>query len=295
MRSLLAVQAQDHPGALWAVGLRSGATAAEVEAAHSSGAIVRSWPMRGTLHLVAAEDLTWMLSLTSECTVRKAAGGHRQLGLDEASFATAAAVAHYLLGGGRRADRSELLAQFERAGLRTEGQRGVHLLGYLAYTGLTVLCTRTEYALLDEHVPATIRRTPLEAAAELALRYFTGHGPATVRDLAWWSGLPLTLMREVTERVHDRLERIEVDGIEYLMRPGLRPEADGVHLLPAYDEYLVGYEDRTAAIPPGGVGGVIGRDNPIFSPTIVTRGRVVGTWARTPRSTASLRLRRARR
>lgn len=280
VRSLLAMQGQDYPGVLWSVGLRSGATEAEVEAAHASGALVRSWPLRGTLHLVAAEDLGWMLSLTGERTARLAAARHRELGLDQADFARAAAIARERLAGGARADRAELLEAFRADGIPTDGQRGPHLLGNLAHTGLVVLCGRTEYALLDEHVPDPRRLEPDAAADELALRYFTGHGPATVRDLAWWSGLPLTLVREATARVRDRLDAVEVEGVEHLMRPGLEPDGDGVHALPGFDEYLLGYADRSAALAPEHADAIVPGGNGMFRPTIVARGEVVGTWSR---------------
>jgi hypothetical protein len=276
-RGLLAMQAQDYLGVLWSLALRTrAATETDVEAAHASGALVRSWPLRGTLHLVAAEDLGWMLSLTGERTVRSAAGRHRQLGLDDADFARAAAIARERLTGGARASRDELLEAFRA----TDGQRGAHLLGHLAHTGLVVLSQRTEYALLDEHVPEPRRLDPDAAAEELALRYFTGHGPATVRDLAWWSGLPVTLVRAATERVRDRLDALELGGVEYLMRPGLEPAGDGVHALPGFDEYLLGYADRSAALAPEHADTIVPGGNGMFLPTLVVRGEVVGTWRR---------------
>jgi hypothetical protein len=282
VRGMLAMQAQDYLGTLWSVGLRTrAATEADVETAHASGAIVRSWPQRGTLHLVAAEDLGWMLSLTGERTVRSAAARHRELGLDADTFARAAAIARERLAGGGRADRAELLAAFVASGIPVEGQRGAHLLGNLAQTGLIVLCGRTEYALLDEHVREPRRLDPDAAAEELALRYFTGHGPATLRDLAWWSGLPLTFVREATARVRDRLDAIELGGVEYLMRPGLEPDGDGVHALPGFDEYLLGYGDRSAALAPARADTIVPGGNGMFLPTIVVRGEVVGTWKRT--------------
>ncbi|AYF96895.1 winged helix DNA-binding domain-containing protein [Protaetiibacter intestinalis] len=280
VRGLLAVQAQDYPGALWAVGLRSGATEAQVEAAHTSGAIVRSWPFRGTLHLVAAEDLGWMLSLTGERIARSAAGRVRQLGITEAELERVAAIARARLAGGGRADRSELLAAFRAGGVPTEGDRGIHLLGNLAHTGLVVLSGRTEYALLEEHVAEPRRLDPDAAADELALRYYAGHGPATVRDLAWWSGLPLTLVRAATERVRGRLAELEVDGVVHLMRPGLEPAAGGVRLLPGFDEYLLGYADRSAVLAPEYAGAVVPGGNGLFLPTIVSRGEIVGLWRR---------------
>ncbi len=281
VRSLLAMQGQDYLGVLWSVGLRTrDATEAAVEAAHASGDLVRSWPLRGTLHLVAAEDLGWMLSLTGERTVRSAAGRHRQLGLEQADFSRASAIARERLAGGGRADRAELLAAFRDGGVATDGQRGPHLLGNLAHTGLIVLSGRTEYALLEEHVRAPRQLDPDAAVDELALRYFTGHGPATVRDLAWWSGLPLTVVRAATGRVRDRLDALEVEGVEYLMRPGLEPDGDGVHALPGFDEYLLGYADREAALAPEHADAIVPGGNGMFLPTIVVRGAVVGTWSR---------------
>jgi len=281
VRGLLAMQGQDYLGVLWSAALRTrGATEADVEAAHASGALVRSWPLRGTLHLIAAEDLPWMLSLTGERTVRSAAGRNRQLGLDAADFDRAAAIARERLAGGGRADRAELLAAFRDGGIATDGQRGAHVLGNLAHTGLIVLSGRTEYALLAEHVRAPRELDPDAAADELALRYFTGHGPATVRDLAWWSGLPVTLVRAATARVRDRLDAIEVDGVEYLMRPGLEPDGNGVHALPGFDEYLLGYADRSAALSPEHADTIVPGGNGMFLPTLVVRGEVVGTWSR---------------
>jgi len=281
VRGMLALQGQDYLGALWSVGLRTRtATEADVEAAHASGALVRSWPLRGTLHLVAAEDLGWMLSLTGERAVRSSAARDRELGLDADDFARVAAIARERLAGDGRADRAELLEAFRDGGVATDGQRGGHLLGNLAFTGLIVLCGRTEYALLEEHVREPRRLEPDAAADELALRYFTGHGPATVRDLAWWSGLPLTFVRDATARVRDRLDAIEVDGVEYLMRTGLEPDGDGVHALPGFDEYLLGYTDRAAALAPEYATTIVPGGNGMFFPTIVVRGEVVGTWKR---------------
>lgn len=279
VRSLLAMQAQDYLGVLWSLGLRTGADEVAVEAAHTSGAIVRSWPMRGTLHLVAAEDLGWMLSLTGERIVRLAAGRHRQLQLTDDDFARAAAIARDRLSGGGRADRAHLLEAFRAGGVSTDGQRGIHLLGNLAHTGLVVMSGRTEYALLDEHVREPRHLEPDAAADEFALRYFTGHGPATVRDLAWWTGLPLTLVRAATERVRDRLDELVVDGVVHYLRPGLEPAA-GVHLLPGFDEYLLGYGDRSAALAPEHADAIVPGSNGMFLPTIVSRGEVLGTWRR---------------
>jgi hypothetical protein len=281
VRRLLALQAQDFPGSLWSVGLRvPGSTAASVEEAHLRGDIVRSWPMRGTLHLVAAEDLNWMLGLTGQRMVRAAEGRRRQLGLGSPDFVRGETLARARLSGGRHATRAELLAEFEAGGLSTAGQRGVHTLGQLAQTGVLVQSGRERWALLEEWVPEPRRLEPDEALREFALRYMLGHGPATARDFAWWSSLTLTDARAGLAAAGDELERIEVDGETYYLRPGLVPAARAVHLLPGFDEFVLGYTDRTAQLPKQHWLTIVPGGNGVFLPTIVVDGQIVGTWKR---------------
>ncbi len=211
VRHLLALQSQDYASGLWTIGLRTnGATRDEVEAAQASGAIVRSWPMRGTLHFVAAEDLGWMLELTAERIIRSTAGRHRQLELADADFERAAAIARERLTGGSRLDRRELLAAFDEGGVSTAGQRGVHMLGRLAQLRILVLCSQAEWALYDEWIPNPRRLERDDALREFALRYFSSHGPATIRDFSWWSSLTLTEARRGLELAREQLD--ELDG-----------------------------------------------------------------------------------
>ena len=214
-----------------------------MEAAQASGTIVRSWPMRGTLHFVAAEDLGWMLELTAERIIRSAAGRHRQLELADADFERAAAIARERLTGGTHLDRRELLAAFEEGGVSTAGQRGVHMLGKLAQLRITVLCSQSEWALYDEWIPNPRRLERDDALAEFAFRYFAARGPATIRDFSWWSSLTLTDARRGLDLARDQLDEVEVDGVSHYLRPGLEPAKAAVHLLPGFDEYLLGYSD----------------------------------------------------
>lgn len=281
VRRLLALQAQDFPGALWSLGLRvPGSTAASVEAAHASGAIVRSWPMRGTLHLVAAEDLGWMLSLTGQRMVRSAEGRRRQLGLEAPDFVLAERIARAQLAGGRHLSRAALLAAFEEGGLATTGQRGIHTLGQLAQTGVLVQSGRDVWTLLEEWVTTPRRLDRDEALREFALRYMLGHGPATDRDLAWWSSLTLTDARAGLAAARDDLDVLEADGETYYLRPGLEPAARAVHLLPGFDEFVLGYTDRTAQLAKEHFLRIVPGGNGVFLPTIVVNGRVAGTWRR---------------
>jgi hypothetical protein len=295
VRALTAVQAQDYPGALTSVGLRTtGRRRSDVEAALDAGELVRSWPMRGTLHVVAADDLRWLLDLLTARVVAGSAGRRTGLGLTDADTERAETVAVAALGGGRRLRREALLAAFADGGLDISGQRGYHLLWYLAQTG--VLClgptdgSQQLFVLLDDWLPSGRPRDRAEALGELALRYFTSHGPASVRDLARWGGLTLGDARSGLALVRSQLDSVEVDGVEYFLAPettellaAVRDEARGVFLLPGFDEFVLGYGDRSAVLAPEFADRIVPGNNGMFRPTVVSGGHVVGTWAWTGR------------
>jgi hypothetical protein len=279
VRSLLAMQAQDFPGVLWSIGLRTGAGREQVVAAHEGGAFVRSWPMRGTLHVVAADDLCWLLDLTGARAMASAAGRHRQLGLDAGDFDRAEGIVRRLLAASV-ATRAQLLAAFEGDGLSTAGQRGAHLLVRLAQSGVVAMTGKDRWALLEHLVDAPPRLDRDEALRRLALRYLHAHGPATAADLAWWAGITLSDARAGVDAARDELEPLEIDGTAYWMRPGLEPAAPAVHLLPGFDEYLLGYTDRSAPLAGAPLDTVVPGSNGMFLSTIVVNGEVAGTWRR---------------
>lgn len=292
VRAMLALQGQDLPGAWWSIGLRqTHGTLAEVVAAFDSGAIVRSWPLRGTLHVVAAEDLRWLLDLTTPRAIASAAGRRAVLGLTERDAEGAREAAIAALSGRRSLTRGALLAAFEAAGVSTIGQRGYHLLWYLAQTGTLVLGPAHEhgqaFALLDEWVPARARLDRDEALAQLALRFFSGHGPATDRDLARWAGLTLTDVRRGIAASGPGLAALELDGVRHHLPPEASepaPRTRRAHLLPGFDEYLLGYADRSAVLAPEHGDAIVPGGNGMFKPTIVVDGVVAGTWSRTVRA-----------
>jgi hypothetical protein len=285
VRRLAAVQAQDYSGALWAVGLRTrGATAEDVEKAIRDRTIVRTWPLRGTLHFTAAADVRWMLELSRARTIAGSAHRHRQLGLDEEVFAGCRRLFAEALRGGKRLTRAEMYTLMKTAGFSPDGQRGIHILGRLALEG--ILCfgaprgKEQTFVLLDEWLPPSKAQPREEALARLAERYFAAHGPATFQDFAWWSGLAAAEARAALHAVKPRLSRESVDGREYWQPRSAPPagEEKGIaRLLPPFDEYLVGYTDRSAAIDPAHVRKI----SSMLSPTILLGGRIVGTWRRT--------------
>jgi len=286
--ALCAVQAQDYAGSLWALGLRThGATLADIERAVAERRIVRSWPMRGTLHWVATDDLRWLLALLAPRAVAlDAARLLREHGLDARAFDDARRIAERALRDGP-APRDALYAAWQRAGIATERQRGTHLILRLAQTG--VLCqaarigAQAGFALVDAWLPphtGTLARD--EALARLATRYFAGHGPAGVQDLAWWAGLTLGDARIAIAAAGDALARDGDDTAPSWRSATAAPAAtrrERAFLLPPFDEYLLGYRDR-AALNDADVARVVGR-NGLYAPVIVADGRVVGTWKRT--------------
>jgi len=285
VRHLLALQGQDYAGALWSIGLRTpGAVVADIQAALDRGDIVRSWPFRSTLHVVAAEDLGWMLALTADREFAAAAGRHRQLELTATDFDRAERIVRDRLQGGVRAERKDLLAAIEADGLSIEGQRGAHLLGRLAQAGVAVLCGQHTWTLLDDHVRTPRHLDRDEALSEIARRFLTARGPATERDLAWWTGLKLTDARAAIASVDDEFDRLDLGGVSYRVAPGLEEAPDGVHALPGFDEYMLGYADRSAQLAGRPLDLVVPGSNGMFLSTIVVNGEIVGTWRRTAKA-----------
>lgn len=287
---MFALQGQDLPGVLWSIGQRApGTDLAQVRRAFDEGQLVRSWPLRGTLHVLAAEDLAWVLALTGQRSLASAAGRERQLGLDAAQIDVARQVAAGELAGGGRATRAELFAAFDRAGLSPEGQRGVHLLWHLAVEGLLVLGPfqggEQCIVLTQEWIGPGRERRVADAARELTARYLTGRGPATVTDLSWWAKLPVTVARRALENLHDDLTELTCDGTTTWALTAVLDEVASqsprpVLMLPGFDELLLGYSDRSVALSSRHAPLTVPGGNGIFKPTIVVDGRVVGLWSR---------------
>lgn len=285
-----AVQGQDLPGALTSVALRTvGGTRAAVTAALDAGEVVRSWPMRGTLHLTAAEDLPWMLQLLGPRALAGVEKRRTVVGITEPELERARELAVAALAGGGRLSRPDLLASIAAGGVPTAGQRGYHLLWYLAQTGTLVLGPTAggdqQFVLLDEWVPSPHRLEREEALGELALRFFASHGPATVKDLVRWAGLLVRDVQAGLAVAGDRLARLVVDGTEHWLDPATpdrlaaaRAEAEGVHLLPGFDELVLGYADRRSTVPAAFADRIVPGGNGVFRATALHRGVVVGVW-----------------
>jgi winged helix DNA-binding protein len=285
-----AVQSQDYFGGLWAIALRLRPCSGEaaMEEAVAARTIVRTWPMRGTLHFVPAADVRWMLKLLTPRAIARSAGRYRELGLDTAAFAKSGKILARALRGGKALTRPEVYATLAKGGVSPEGQRGIHILGHLAQEGLLCFGARRArqptFVLLDEWLPPAREPTRAAALAALAERYFASHGPATVQDFAWWTGLLVKDARAAIEAAAARLVKDSASGEAWRWAESPATSRDGkapaAVLLPAWDEYIVAYQDRTHAL--GHLGentrhalAMVGR------PVVLVDGRVVGSWRRT--------------
>ncbi len=272
-----AVQAQDLRAALWAVGLRlpDASTATVVQEALNEGRILRTHVLRPTWHFVTSADVHWMLDLTAPHLRRRVATYHKSLGLDSPTLVRGVKVIERALASGEHRTRAELGVALARARLPLTGIRLGMLTLHAELEG--IICSgrqrggKTTYALLA----ARARRQPVrsrdDAVAELSLRYLRSHGPATVRDFVWWSGLPTVDARRGFEGIGARSERVG-DHIYWSVDDrDRRKHSTAVHLLPIYDEYLVAYRDLHAVPRPPSNWGVLPQ-------AVVANGQIAGTW-----------------
>jgi hypothetical protein len=280
-----AMQAQEYAVAKWAIALRmrDGAVDTEIGRAVDQGRILRTHAMRPTWHFVTPGDIRWLLELTAPRVHRIMSYYNRRLELDARTLLRGIGVIERGLRDRRYLTRTELGDRLQRAGLLTAGERLARLVMHAELEG--VICSgprrgkQFTYALLAERAPASLRLSRDEALAELSRRFFRSHGPATVRDFVWCSGLTSGDARRGLEM--NKARREEVDGRTYwTIGPDQRDATrdDQVHLLPIYDEYLVAYRDREA-VPhgPSVVATGSGR-SATFQHTLVIDGQVAGTW-----------------
>jgi Winged helix DNA-binding domain len=283
-----AVQAQDYAGAKWALGLRlPGATDADVEQAFVDGTILRTHVMRPTWHFVTPADIRWILALTAPRVNAVNAHMYRRLELDDALFRRSNAAIAKSLEGGKRLTRLELAAVLEQVGIAAEGVR----LGYIVHRAEldAVVCSGARrgkqftYALLDERAPHTRRLPREDALAELTRRYFTSHAPATVDDFAWWSGLTKADIKAGLQMAKSHLEQEVIEGKTYWFSASTPPQQPAYEalLLPTYDEFVIGYTDRSAMFDASQIDKLSSRGNIVFDSMIVFDGQVVGSWRRT--------------
>jgi hypothetical protein len=288
-----AVQAQDYYGAKWALGQRTqDATDDDVEKAFANGEILRTHVMRPTWHFVSPADIRWLLKLTAPRVNAVSSYYFRKLELDDDVFRRCNKALARSLRGGKHLTREALRDVVKRAGIAGDDLLRFNYVLIRAELD-AVICSgprngkQFTYALLDERAPEpkALTLTRDESLAELSLRYFTSHGPATSSDFMWWSGLTANDVKRGLEMVKSHLDRAEIDGKTYWLpvsQPTATPAKPLACLLPTYDEYLIAYKDRSAAID---LKRSISQST-VFDSTIIWKGRIVGGWKRTIEKTS---------
>lgn len=278
-RAAAALQAQDLGASRLAVRARThGLHVADVDrATDEPPAVVRTWLMRGTLHLVAAEDVRWLVALFGPGNARRQRRRRLSLGLDDELCRRAADTLPGVLAGGPMT-RAEIVRAL---GLDLHGQAPAHLVAYAAAYG--VICrgpergTEPTYVLLDTWAPPAPAVD--EPEAELARRYFAAYAPASADDFVAWSGLPAARARRAVHAVAAELTAVTVEGQPAWLSPGDPAPAGTWRLLGAFDAYLLGYRDRRLALDPR-FAARINSGGGWVHPAVVRDGRVVGTWQR---------------
>ena len=276
-----AVQAQEFGPAKWGLGLRAdGLGEEDVDAAFDRGLILRTHVMRPTWHFVPAADIRWMLELTAPRVSAMMRSYNRRLELDARTFARGHDAIARALEGGRFLTRTELAGVLAHAGIEARGQRLGHLVMQAELD--RVVCSgprrgrQFTYALFSERAPRAAARTRDEALAELARRYFRSHGPASLRDFGWWSGLTMADVRAAVSLARPAVREITVDGQSFWSGSRGEPRrGGGTHLLPIYDEYLIAYRDRDAVVS-AAARAHAARDP--FGHWVMIDGRLAGTW-----------------
>jgi hypothetical protein len=287
-----ALQSQDYHPAKWAVAQRlgPGVTDADLDRAFDDGAILRTHVLRPTWHFVAPSDLRWLLELTAPRVHALNGYAYRQTDLDTAVLHRAADLIADAVAGGNHLTRAEIATMLDRNGITATGVR----LGYiLIHAELErVVCSgrlkgkQHTYALLDERAPRAASLDREVALAELVRRYFTSHGPATARDLSWWSSLTLADIATGLALTGDALERLDVDGVTYWSAPDVPPSpapSPSVRLLQAYDEYIVGYTQSKFLLDLGGLVAAAPDKLALPNGVIVVDTQVAGRWKRSVR------------
>lgn len=285
-----AMQAQDYNQAKWAIGIRMPhMTESQIETAFNQGEILRTHVMRPTWHFVSADDIYWMLQLTAPQIRSVLNSRHRELGITELLINTSYLVIEEAINA--REDqcltREELLYALNQAGIPTDLQRASHIMLRAEIDG--ILCSgpvkgkKQTYALLSRRVPDKKTLSKEEALARLAKNYFSSHGPATLADFIWWSGLPASDARKGLESIKNDLVSVKIAPDTYWLAESdsnTMKLPDSVYLLPAFDEFLISYKNRSASITLEDHKKAIS-SNGIFRPVILVNGQISGLWKKT--------------
>lgn len=283
-----AIQSQDYPMSKWALGIRMiNSTDKMIETAFERGEILRTHILRPTWHLVSAENIRWLLKLTAPGIKKRLKTRQKELNLNESVLKKCNSIIRDSLKGGNHLTREELAAILDKAKVPLETHRIYHVLVNSELEGITcsgrIKGGKQTFALFDERVPETKELTKEESLGKIAGIFFSSRGPATIQDFIWWSGLSVTDSKNALEIAKPDLVSEKSNSEIYWFSnhyPFPKNEKISTYLLPAFDEFLISYKNRTASLPFNYRVKTVS-DNGIFRPIIVVNGQVRGLWKRT--------------
>jgi hypothetical protein len=279
---LAAMQAQEYAHAKWAIALRmkEPVTDDAIEILFTEGKILRTHMLRPTWHFVAPQDIRWMLELTAPRVNAVNAFTYRRYGLDDKVFSKSNTLIEKLLRDNNYLTRDAIKDELKKTGITGDGIMLSAIMMKAELDGLICSGPRIgnqfSYALLEERVPPAKKLTKQEALKELTLRYFTSRGPATIKDYTTWSGLTVKEAKEGLSLNPD-LDKVTIEGAEYYFT-GDVPKVKGgkvTFLMPDYDEYGMGYKDRSVLKIPASP------EKPKFDRMLIVDGVIAGSWRRT--------------
>ena len=283
-----AVQAQDYPMAKWALGTRLNDTSDRlIESAINDADIIRIHLLRPTWHFVSADDVYWMLKLTASKLKSSFKGRHKSMGLSDTIITKTHNLIEKTFNRSPVLTRDEIAVELQSANIKTDNNRLSHILFSAEMDG--IICSgpvkenKQTYSLLCERVPHKKELMKEESIAELVKRYFTSRYPATIEDFVWWSNLTLTETRHALEDVKSGFFTETIGSVKYWFPNSFNGQPGGkksVHLLPAFDEFLISYRDRSSSLALIHNKKAVS-DNGIFHPPVVINGQVAGLWKRT--------------
>ncbi|HTH55065.1 MAG TPA: winged helix DNA-binding domain-containing protein [Cyclobacteriaceae bacterium] len=284
-----AIQAQDYYMAKWAIGSRMlDPTDGIIEDAINRCEIVRTHVLRPTWHFVLAEDVRWMLALTAPHIKAAMKSYQAKLNLNEKTFSQTNDIIAKLLEGDNHLTRTEIVAELKKKKIKVDNLQATHIMFDAELNRIVCNGPRRgkqfTYALMDERIAKAKSMTREEALFRLSEKYFTSHGPATIQDFIWWSGLPAIDAKKGLGLVKDKLASENIGNKIYWFD---RSFSELAHVqqttplfLPAYDEFMISYADRSATIDKKHAKSIL-VGNGIFRPIIVKDGKAIGIWLRT--------------
>lgn len=284
-----AVQAQDYGGAKWALGLRiKNCLDSEIDQAFNNGSILRTHLLRPTWHFVTPKDIRWMLMLTAPRVHAANAYYYRKTGLDAATVKRTNSVIAKALRNGNFFTRTEIASALEKAGVSIDDDlRLTYIMMHAELDG--VICSgprkgkQFTYALMDERIPRVREVRREETLAELTKRYFSTRGPASLSDFSWWSGLTMADAQNGINMVKAHFTNVEVNGRMYWFPESgqsAKVKSSSAYLLPNYDEYFIGFNDRSAIGEITKKAGITSDDPSMLANIVILNGQVLGGWKR---------------